>query len=420
MDVSTYCPECNQYLDFNYWCQPCQTQQFQENFDNWSSGFKEIDDFIRSTQINANDCTEYLEWLPFDSFIGINKYDSSEVGTVYTANWKKGPTDTWDGVEKKYVAKRELVKVALISVGKTPAAFLKELKLHHNSRKKHGLIVRLFGATKETVTGQLMMIAETCEWDLRHYVSHHYAKLSWSHKIGILYTIANALESMHKNEQTHRDLSSKNNQTFKSHLEIPINQLSLGDSKDTIPIIGYYKNDLLPYFAPEILRGEPHTKKCDIYSFGILMWELSTNKLPFHDSRNSKLIDSIRYRNLRPLVEVDTPDCYVKLMKNCWSPNQDKRPSASELVKTLEKWHLYKKESNQFNVAEKIRIKDMETKGLNTKGKLIAPPKTHPQAIYVSRKLKFPILPPDSMTSRRVNNQSYFDKNNHRKTEEVF
>ncbi|CAG8432795.1 528_t:CDS:2, partial [Diversispora eburnea] len=250
-----------------------------------------------------------------------------DAGTVYTANWKKGPTDTWDEVEKKYVAKRELVKVALISVGKTPAAFLKELKLHYNARKKNGLIVRLFGATRETVTGQLMMIAETCEWDLRHYVSHHYAKLSWSHKIGILYSIACALESMHENERIHRDLNSTNNQTFKSHLEIPINQLSLGD--------------------------------------------------------------------------IDTPDCYIRLMKNCWSSNQDKRPLASELVKTLEQWHLYKKHFNQFDEAEKIRVKDMKTKGLNTTGKLIAPQKTHPQAIYVSRRLKFPIFPPDNVRNQK-------------------
>ena len=85
MDIYTrknYCPECNQCLGIKYWCKGCQSRQFQENFDNWTTGNGEIDEFIRETQLNANDCTEYLEWVPFNEFIGVNKYDTCEVGTV--------------------------------------------------------------------------------------------------------------------------------------------------------------------------------------------------------------------------------------------------------------------------------------------------------------------------------------------------
>ncbi len=103
-----------------------QNSQFKENFDNWTTGDKGIDEFIKETQLEATDCTEYLEWVPFNSFIGVSKYDKSEVGTVYTANWKEGPKDCWDDNEKKYVAKRELIKVALLSLGNSPPIFLKE------------------------------------------------------------------------------------------------------------------------------------------------------------------------------------------------------------------------------------------------------------------------------------------------------
>ena len=105
-------------------------------------------------------------------------------------------------------------------------------------------MIRLFGVTRESVTGHLMMVAETVEWDLRHYASHHFARLTWSRKLSILHSLACALEQLHNGEQVHRDKTT-NGKFFKNHLEIPVNELGLGDSKDSIPIIGYYKNDLL-------------------------------------------------------------------------------------------------------------------------------------------------------------------------------
>ncbi|CAB4414673.1 unnamed protein product [Rhizophagus irregularis] len=426
-----YCPECQQCLGTSlYWCKPCQSTQFEENFDNWTTGDRGIDYFIRETQLNATDCTEYLEWIPFNSFIGVSKYDVSEVGTVYTANWKKGPRDCWDENEKIYVEKKELIKVALHSLGNTPSLFLKELKRHYYSRVKSGLMIRLFGVTRETVTGHLMMVAETVEWDLRHYVSHHFARLTWERKLSILHSIACALEQLHNGEQVHRDKTT-HGKFFKNHLEIPVNELGLGDSKDPIPIIGYYKNDLLPFMAPEILRNEGYTKKSDIYTFGILMWELLSNRPPYYDHNHTKLINAILYNDLRPKLNTDIPECYINLMKQCWSSEPSLRPSIRDLVNQLGEWHLYKKQSDQFDRAERKRLSYMKSKGLDTSpNRLITPPKIHPQAIYTSRKLKFPIIPLNTqkmlrntttyedqsstidMASLMVKDESFFMKNN--------
>jgi len=332
-----YCPDCDTCLESFYWCKRCQSTQFEENFDNWTTGDKGIDDFIKETQLKANDCTDYLEWIPFNAFIGVNKYDKSEVGTVYTANWKKGPKDCWDENDKKYVARRELIKVALHSLGNSPPVFLKALKRHYYSRVKSGLMIRLFGVTRESVTGHLMMVAETVEWDLRHYVSHHFARLTWSRKISILYTIACALEQLHNGEQVHRDRTT-NGQFFKNHLEIPVNELGLGDSKDSIPIIGYYKNDLLPFMPPEILRNENYSGQSDIYSFGILMWELSTEQSPFFDYTNDKeLVNDIR-NNIRPEIDDQIPKCVVDLLKRCWDPDPINRPSAETITGIINEW----------------------------------------------------------------------------------
>lgn len=120
-----YCPECDQLLINNSpWCNLCQRKHFEENFDNWSSGDKDIDDFIKYTQINAQEYDQYLEWIPFSEFTNVIR----EARTLFSANWKKGPNDTWDSIEKKYVSERGFIKVALTSIEKISTIFLKEVK----------------------------------------------------------------------------------------------------------------------------------------------------------------------------------------------------------------------------------------------------------------------------------------------------
>ncbi|GES91380.1 kinase-like domain-containing protein [Rhizophagus clarus] len=396
MSSRHYCPECDQRLgDNTWWCKSCQQRHFKENFDNWTTGDEDIDDFIRITQMNAEECDQYLEWIPFSAFINVNKSEISEVGTLFSANWIKGPTDVWDPVEGEYAAKRSLLKVALTSLGSSPSLFLKELKIHYYSRTRNGLVMRLFGVTRESVTSNLMMVAETVEWDVRHYVSHHHTRLTWQNKLAILHTIASALEIVKNENQVQGEFANQNSNVIKSYVEVSVNELGLGEGKELIPVIGHYRYDLLPFFAPEIISGEDYNSKVDIYTFGMLMWEFSSNRPPFYDQpHDAKLINNI-CNGLRPKFRDDTPECYGELMQRCWSPYAQDRPTISEIVKILNEWHVYGKNKDHFVNAESKRIKRVLAKGLNPNpvGRMVAPPKIHPQAIYTSRLLKFPALP---------------------------
>src|ERR1700722_4737186 len=68
---------------------------------------------------------------------------------------------------------------------------------------------------------------------------------------------------------------------------------------------------VLPYIAPEVLNGKSYTFASDIYSFGIIMVEVSTGKPPFgsvpHDERLALAICN----GLRPRVAEGTPQCYI-------------------------------------------------------------------------------------------------------------
>ena len=65
------CEECRQPNTWNNWCQSCNSKRFQNNFNKWTSGNKEIDEFIQNFQLNATCNEEVLEWIPYEKFSNI-------------------------------------------------------------------------------------------------------------------------------------------------------------------------------------------------------------------------------------------------------------------------------------------------------------------------------------------------------------
>ena len=77
------CSECNN-RPFT-WCNKCNAKRFQQDFPNWTSGNKYIDNFIQETQLNAKDCWEVLEWIPYNRLTNIKYLAKGGFSTVYKA-----------------------------------------------------------------------------------------------------------------------------------------------------------------------------------------------------------------------------------------------------------------------------------------------------------------------------------------------
>lgn len=93
----------------------------------------------------------------------------------------------------------------------------------------------------------------------------------------------------------------------------------------------------LQYMAPELfVSGQPVDASVDIYSFGLLMWELTSGKAPFHDCEyTSRQLMRAVYHGRRPQWADHVPAAYRQLAGSCWSGDPAKRPSAPQLVKLL-------------------------------------------------------------------------------------
>ncbi|OCT74451.1 receptor-interacting serine/threonine-protein kinase 1 [Xenopus laevis] len=96
---------------------------------------------------------------------------------------------------------------------------------------------------------------------------------------------------------------------------------------------GSYKSNAgtLIYMAPEHLRSlnAKPTEKSDIYSFGIVIWVIFTNKEPYENALNDDQISYCVTRNERPSVEELPEECpseALHLMQQCWDDNLDARP----------------------------------------------------------------------------------------------
>lgn len=103
--------------------------------------------------------------------------------------------------------------------------------------------------------------------------------------------------------------------------------------------------------SPELLRGKKPSKESDVFSFGIILWELLTFKLPYdYDDSNQFELMALTYQiledNIRPSIEKcrkkfpgkwhEALEDYIKLMKDCWKTNPYERPRFCAIKKKLE------------------------------------------------------------------------------------
>ena len=114
-EVYGICGECNEPGTGLNWCQPCNSKRFKENFKNWTSGNKNIDELIQQSQLNAVHYTKCLQWIPFEKFQNVTYITRGGFGKVYSASWPKGYINYWD-IENQTWKRSSNKQVALKSL----------------------------------------------------------------------------------------------------------------------------------------------------------------------------------------------------------------------------------------------------------------------------------------------------------------
>jgi serine/threonine protein kinase len=98
------------------------------------------------------------------------------------------------------------------------------------------------------------------------------------------------------------------------------------------------------WMAPEMLARQRYTKAIDVYSYGIVMWEIASQQLPWAGlDRDKTYVDTNKLLKqlldgLRPDVRTDWPAPYVEMMTQCWATDPTGRPNFKVIASALQAW----------------------------------------------------------------------------------
>ncbi|KAF7232920.1 hypothetical protein EG68_09397 [Paragonimus skrjabini miyazakii] len=90
------------------------------------------------------------------------------------------------------------------------------------------------------------------------------------------------------------------------------------------------------YAAPEVCRQASFSCKSDVWSYGVVLWELLISEPPFRYVEQPRLLYIIAMRNYTLHVPNTVPSTFAKLLQDCWSVNPDDRPSFEEILIRLD------------------------------------------------------------------------------------
>src|SRR6266540_2208074 len=140
--------------------------------------------------------------------------------------------------------------------------------------------VSLFGITQDPETSDYMVVIEEIEQgSLRSNLM--IKKYNPNDKYENLLYVARSLSTLHKCNLVHGDFHSGNLLLRNHHIMI-ISDLGLSKPADK-PSKSNEIYGILPYVAPEVLLGKPYTNAADIYSFGVIMWEMTSGIPAFNN-----------------------------------------------------------------------------------------------------------------------------------------
>ncbi|CAB4427270.1 unnamed protein product [Rhizophagus irregularis] len=394
------CGECKEPGTGYYWCQSCNAKRFKDNFKNWTSGNKDIDEFIQQSQLNAVHYMKYLEWIPFEKFQNITYIAEGGFGKIYSAEWPEGHIEYWN-IENQSWYRFKYNKYALKSLNNSSdicSDFLNEIKSHLQIYLNH--VVQCFGITQDPNNKEYMMVIRYCnDGNLRNYLNESKNYINYKSKIDQLQIIARGLLDIHNAEKVHKDFHSGNILFYSNPYISDLGMCQPANIKQTVKEEGIY--GVLPYMAPEVLRGQQYTKAADIYSFGIIMNEFLSEEIPFNDIPHDEFLSIKICKGLRPTISKDIPKLLADLIIKCWDAEIKNRPTTKELYQILNEWKNEIRSTNsqnsqnseiyhQTNECDKTREEKFKNRSNEDKSKSF---KTHPQAIYTSRLLNFKNLP---------------------------
>ncbi|KAG6694986.1 hypothetical protein I3842_09G074700 [Carya illinoinensis] len=275
---------------------------------------------INTLQIIKNEDLEELRELGSGSF-----------GTVYHGKWR-GSDVAIKRIKKICFTGRSSEQERLTTEFWREAEILS--KLHHPN------VVAFYGVVQDGPGGTLATVTEfMVNGSLRHVLLSKDRQLDHRKRLIIAMDAAFGMEYLHSKNIVHFDLKCDN---LLVNLKDPLRPIcKVGDfglskiKRNTLVTGGV--RGTLPWMAPELLNGSSSmvSEKVDVFSFGIVLWEILTCEEPYANMHYGAIIGGIVNNTLRPPVPSFCDPEWRLLMEQCWAPDPVARPSFTEIARRL-------------------------------------------------------------------------------------
>ena len=261
--------------------------------------------------------------------------DTSGFGVVYTAKWKNQTV----AVKQIKVNTSSAAAMAAGRIDPTLDSFRNEAKIMLGC--EHENIIKFFfffiGDNKFSIVMEYCPIGS-----LRHVLDDNGkypdATLTWAIKIQLAHGASEGIQYLHHKNIVHSDIKSAN-VLVKSGFFAVICDFGLAKQREHFTSTATSSTPgggTLLYNAPEIFDGEPNTRKSDVYSLAMVLWEIATRLWPYAGLNVAGIMMRV-VTNQRPDIsgfQAEQPR-YARLIERCWHGVSANRPEIAEVVTEL-------------------------------------------------------------------------------------
>jgi len=259
------------------------------------------------------------KWLiPFKHLTVHESVGKGQVGDYYRGVWNKR------NVAVKVLVNQKLREEDFISL-------LSDVSML--SRVKHPNLLPVYGVC--TKRNNISIVVDFVQnGSLKDLIAREGTSLSNAQCMKLAYDISVGMHFLttQPNPELHvHDNFKSNNILVSKSMEVKITDFGQTNIKDLARTMTSISS--VAWTAPEILNGDPITIKSSIYSFGIILWELFSKKVPYDGEHPLKVVSKILSGYRPPMPEC--PPAIQSLIQTCWEENPDLRPTWHVVVSEL-------------------------------------------------------------------------------------
>eukprot|EP01018_Ginkgo_biloba_P001230 Gb_26546 [translate_table: standard] len=260
--------------------------------------------------------------IPWEDLILKERIGAGSFGTVHRADWHGSDVAVKILIEQDFHEERL-------------KEFLREVAIM--KRLRHPNVVLFMGAV--TMRPNLSIVTEYLPRGSLYRLIHRAGAreiLDERRRLRMALDVAKGMNYLHwlSPPIVHRDLKSPNLLVDKTWT-VKVCDFGLSRFKANTFLSSKSAAGTPEWMAPEVLRDEPSNEKSDIYSFGVILWELVTMQQPWSGLSPAQVVGAVGFQNRRLQIPKDMNPEIATIIESCWATDSRQRPSFASIMESL-------------------------------------------------------------------------------------